>query len=63
MTNELRTTMEVEIKAALTNGQAFDLTKAISVLIEETCGPVGHEVVAKAPFDQTWEVISHGRLR
>lgn len=62
MATEIRTVVEVEIKDVLGMGQAADLVKGISALIDEICGPVSHEVVAKAPFDQTWQVISHGRM-
>jgi len=62
MSNEVRTTVSVEIKAVLDKDQASALTKTISDLIENICGPVSHEVVATAPFDQTWQVISHGRM-
>lgn len=61
MANEVRTTVEVVIYDTLSNGQAFDLTKAISQLIDEHVGNVGHNVKAVAPLDQTWTEISHGR--
>lgn len=62
MANETRTVVEVQIHAVLGMDQAHDLTKAISNLIDEHVGMVAHTVKATAPFDQTWNEVSFGRM-
>lgn len=58
MSAEIRTTVEVVIYGTLTNGEAMDLTKAISRLVDEYAGRVNHTVKAVAPPDQTWEEMN-----